>query len=598
MGSLSPSDRPTERAIMPARLIDVGHSEDPAQTRLIVCKEKGGVLPYMTLSHRWPLGRQAQTLVKLTKNTLQTMKMELPVSSLNIKFQQAILVTRRLGMKYLWIDALCILQDDNQEWANESLKMGEIYKNAVCNIAAGGDFDPTAGLFRVRNPVHVRPLKIDLKWDFNVPLDTFKQPTFLRGQYYVIEAGFISNNILNEPINSRAWVLQERLLSPRILYFGTHQVFWKDNDGYKCESFPQGFPRTKDVNLASAQSDRLVPDGLVPDGPYTTTRESLPHESRSLVEQRNRIYEEWNRLVILYSRCDLTRSSDKLIALSGLSRQFGLFLDPEKYCAGLWESTMPRSLLWRTKNGRKADGTFSARLAVSSLPSWSWASVNGEIEPHDFRGTDEEIRVSNLEVYTVLLPDEDTSASRDCLRIRLRGRLLPMEKAQWYDWKEESLWMPHSSRVCPRIRGFTGEIARCSIDDREQFLRRWDDRIFRAIMLLRFFLMLLYAVLVIVIGNKIVDRVSLTCISIPLIPLGCLLINDRFVAHVGKYRYYKSPGVFLLPVSETRWDTEGLVVQSGEMAGEYNRIGHFIQSYNSSLRRLCKELNQQVLVLV
>ena len=568
---------------IPTRLIDVGSSESLPVPRLVVCNQRGGNLRFMTLSYRWPVGSQAQSLVTLTKASLDRFKEQLPLSSLLVTFQEAFQVTRKLGIKYLWIDALCILQDDSLDWSRESFNMGRIYKNAICNIAAGGDFHPDIGIFRLRDPARVRPLKVDVNWDFEVKVRMFDDYEFLQGPYYILGSRFIQDNILNEPINGRAWVLQERLLSSRILYFGTDQVFWKDIAGFKCESFPLGIPKSR--NAYRSQTNEVNPEGR-----YLG---SYPYDYfRNPVEQREKTYEEWDRVINLYSRCDITRASDKLIALSGLARQFEALLEGDKYHAGMWESTLPRSLLWRTKNGRKADGTPSSRLDISTIPSWSWASVKGVIEPEKLRYRDEDSQITILAIIKAPTSINDSQGAVDCPRIRLRGRLLSMEYARWNEWRDDDWNLYHKSQVVTRIGWIVGPIATCSIDDRERFLSRWDDCILRAIIRSRILFMLLYAIFMMVRGQDLFSIVALTLSN-------TYLINFLFVQWIGTFLCYKSPDIYLLPVKEDTFNIEGLVLEAGEVAGEYRRIGHFERQYSKEdFLKMFEPIEPEELILI
>ena len=571
----------SERTMLPTRLIDVGDFSSLRKPHLVLCHRNGTSLPYLTLSHRWPSGAYVQSLTKLTRNSLEAWREELPLSALHITFQEAIGITRNLGVRYLWIDALCILQDDSEDWSSESSKMGQIYKNAICNIAVGGDFHPTTGIFRARDPAHVRPLKVDIKWNAGVMVGLSQEQERSEGPYYVFKSRFMEDHILNEPINMRAWVLQERLLSPRVLYFGTHQIFWKDSRGFRCETFPNGIP-------GSYQSDRPESDEFDPVSRYMG-RYELEDRSHSHPD----IYKDWNRLITLYSRCDLTRPSDKLIALSGLAQKFESVLDGARYHAGLWENTLPRSLLWQTKKGRKANGTPTCRFDSPNLPSWSWLSVNGEIEPDDLHEAGGRILVSALATSSDSSSVADSLRPGYCPRISLRGRLFCMKYARWNEWLGDLVSRSHSSQVAARIGVGNFLEAVCSIDDPKLFMARWDDRTLRAVIRSKFFVMILDTVFVVIACRKNLLSMLVGVSS------NIFLIHLLFVHLLGIFLCYKSSGIFLLPMKDASLNIEGLVVTTAERAGEYYRIGHFsIRKTHEEYCKLLEALEEQEIILI
>jgi hypothetical protein len=105
-----------------------------------------GIHDYVTLSHCWGT---VETL-KLMKSNVQALSSTIPLHSLCKTFQDAVLVTSLLGYKYLWIDSMCIIQDNEDDWRKESALMSEVYSNAVVNLAATDAKDGSVGLFHQR----------------------------------------------------------------------------------------------------------------------------------------------------------------------------------------------------------------------------------------------------------------------------------------------------------------------------------------------------------------------------------------------------------------------------------------------------------------
>lgn len=139
---------PATTSIYPTRLIDVGeHGVD--NLRLIETAATFASGGYVTLSHCWG----SETFLTLQTNNIDAMKSGIQISLLNQTFQDAIEVTRRMVFRYLWIDSLCIIQNepDLADWERESVRMGDYYSNAFCNIAATASTSDAKGLRRARD---------------------------------------------------------------------------------------------------------------------------------------------------------------------------------------------------------------------------------------------------------------------------------------------------------------------------------------------------------------------------------------------------------------------------------------------------------------
>lgn len=150
-GAVPGHSRTISDGILPARLIHVGPFDGSVEPHISECQDEWNGAPYMTLSHRWPSPEQEQIygrILRLTKTTLAAMRTKCCLRELTPTFRDAILVAREMELQYLWIDCLCIIQDDHQDKKREISKMGQIYKNALCNIAAAEEYHPKHGLFK------------------------------------------------------------------------------------------------------------------------------------------------------------------------------------------------------------------------------------------------------------------------------------------------------------------------------------------------------------------------------------------------------------------------------------------------------------------
>ena len=117
---------------MPSRLLYVGSQIDPWCLRL---DARPTLKPYIALSHCWG---DVSAIFTTTKATFEDRLLEIPWSKLPKSFQDAISITRAIHVEYLWIDSLCIIQDDSEDWKAESVKMAEVYSGAYLTIFSNG----------------------------------------------------------------------------------------------------------------------------------------------------------------------------------------------------------------------------------------------------------------------------------------------------------------------------------------------------------------------------------------------------------------------------------------------------------------------------
>lgn len=307
----------------------------PPATRLSLkgAKDLSAGDPYFTLSHCWG----GTVPLRLLRENMSSMERNIPLDHLPKTFQDAVIVTQKLGVRYLWIDSLCIVQDDADDWQHESALMIDVYRNATCNISAAASSNSSEGLFLDRDSTLAEPIKANFRTDRTgfVPHDFWPEYIWTWG----LETG---------PLMSRGWVLQERTLSRRNLHFRRDQVVWECRSDATCETFPCRLP-FKEIPRPLKHKFSQVLFG----------------DERSMRE----VMEAWDRTVSKYTALNLTCATDKLIALGGLAKTFSSLLWP-RYLAGLWLKNLAYQLCWRGKRDQAT--TFVA-------PSWSWASTRGQV---------------------------------------------------------------------------------------------------------------------------------------------------------------------------------------------------------------------------
>ena len=240
----------------PTRLLDLG-SPDDTTIKLIETKDCNPMGPYIALSYCWGTSRMT-VLVESSDHSdergvsvsIQTLKQGVDQSSLPQTFQDAIHASRKFNVRYLWIDALCILQDSEGDWHAEAVMMPQVYSNSFLTLAADASFDSDGGLFRERDSTLVKPVIVRPNWEGADGKE-----------FAVIPKEFWRHNIADSPLNQRAWVLQERYLSPRVLHFGGTQVLWECRMRDCCESFPNGLPKVVETQHTNFKRIDLDIDG-------------------------------------------------------------------------------------------------------------------------------------------------------------------------------------------------------------------------------------------------------------------------------------------------------------------------------------------------
>lgn len=224
------------------------------------------------------------------------------ISALPHTFRDAIHVINALGVHFLWIDALCILQDSVADWQHESSSMGKVYQGALYNIAATAASNSHEGCFRERSGSLVQPVTIQSNW-----LD---HPN---GDYHIYDKCFKFNDLDLAPLLCRPWIVQERFIAQRVLHFGARQLFWECHELSACETYPHRLlPTMKDLRGGPKRSDPRV------------------HNLRS----PKYVPDLWTIIIKEYSDCHLTREEDKLIALSSVAKELQK-ISNDQYLAGL-----------------------------------------------------------------------------------------------------------------------------------------------------------------------------------------------------------------------------------------------------------------------
>ncbi|KAF2436003.1 HET-domain-containing protein, partial [Tothia fuscella] len=330
---------------LPTRVIDISlvfAGQDP-----FLLESNGLQANYLALSHRWG----GANVLRTTKVNIESHKQSIPIKFLSKTFIDAIYLAAYLGFSYLWIDSICIIQDSPEDWHRESTAMADIYRKAWLTISAACTSSSDTGL------VQARPTAIDIKMPYRRDDDQ------IDGWYYLSTRDVKSFRVevIEGHLNKRAWTMQERLLSNRVLHFGGTQCFWDCSSTIKEEKGIWN-GRRHDFRFGDWTQRRSFLDP-----PFSNS--DTPVDSNLSAE-----HSIWHRVIEQYTRRELTYPNDRLAAIAGLANAFANHNDDE-YLAGLWRRDLPHGLLWA--KGYKCEELQVPKTNLA--PSWSWASMDGII---------------------------------------------------------------------------------------------------------------------------------------------------------------------------------------------------------------------------
>lgn len=246
-------------------------------------------------------------------------------------FIDAVTITRRLGLRYLWIDSLCICQDDTEDWARESGLMADVYSNAHVVIAANRSTDCTGGCFHERAPREEARIQ--------VPIMGSMEYIHMTRLFPSDHCDWPDDSFSTEPLSERGWALQERIMAQRTLHYNNRQLYFECFHGLEAE-----------------------------DGYIQSVTKSYRYQHLSTPEPP--IW-KWYCLVEEFGKRKLSRARDKLPAMSGLAKKFQEAIGAD-YVAGLWSNELVHGMAWQCCGERTP-----ASLEEYTGPSWSWASYGG-----------------------------------------------------------------------------------------------------------------------------------------------------------------------------------------------------------------------------
>jgi hypothetical protein len=422
--------RKTQPTRLPKRVLDCGTADD---TRIYLREagdDKFG--RFTALSYVWG-GAQPLTTVK---DNLAVHRNGIELCSMPKTIRDAILVTRGLNLRYLWVDALCIVQDSAQDMIEQLACMNVYYRDAFCVIAASASSRVANGFinFRMQSSdpaaqeenLEVAETRIGVP--FAGPAGESGVLTLSSKRPYVYHA-------TREPLATRAWVLQERLLSRRCLLFPSTGGF-----ALQCD---RGEQFAGDLTYAcdNAKGRERMLFRQEPSICWAIRRmdatENPEEHSFTPIQESHDVCQAWRFMVESYSSMKLSVSEDRPIAIAALAEEYearysfllGGSTKGSEYLAGHWSDDFLESLMWSVAGAKNVRPAYRA-------PSWSWLSVDGAVNFRCHHAVEDEY----LRIIDISLTPREPSLTYGALRdgfMKVQGSLI---RALWHDEPEEVLF--------------------------------------------------------------------------------------------------------------------------------------------------------------
>lgn len=334
----------------PTRLVYVGDRRLGYLPRLVWSQYLPEDVRYAALSYCW--GPPSNMHLITTTDTLNDRLRGISWDEIPRTFCDAFLVARMLGLDYIWIDALCIIQFDVRDWEIEAAKMGDIYRRAQITLVAASSRSTNDGFLRRMPPRE--SVRVPYQSSIHKPIG---------GQYYLTfsERGYteeFGKDVEESMWNGRGWTFQERQLSRRVLFFGERQFYFECRMHRQLEDYESPLHRS----LALYKHMQNTDDWDV-------------------------LHMSWRRIVEEFSAREFTYDKDRLPALSGLAREIISKAAPgtgqrHEYLAGLWRSSLEIDLMWISEAGQEEGAEYwdeVPRFTSLRSPTWSWFSLPSRV---------------------------------------------------------------------------------------------------------------------------------------------------------------------------------------------------------------------------
>jgi len=350
--------RNRETSFLPTRLIDV---RDENKVRLVA----GSVISsstcdtprYAALSYCWGPGYHAQYQLKTTRDNIDAHFTEIPIDQSPPLLRDAIYATRELGVSFLWVDSLCIIQGDREDWVREAGTMHKVYGGAYITICPTLSKSCMRGFLRREAPSITLPY-LSASGE---PVGTYNiryQRSWLWKMYYSVASDPFTQDLIAGSWVRRGWTFQEAALSSRMVLFGATAAHFQCRKSRVTEG--EGYETPVEIGELA----------LFPLLPSTLTKQNMGSA--------------WRHIISAFSGRSFTQPTDAILALAGLAHHFHSFQtgadDELVYCSGMWLHHLHEQLLWRCTvyDGcpwplwRCVLDPQTPERVQTFAPSWSW----------------------------------------------------------------------------------------------------------------------------------------------------------------------------------------------------------------------------------
>jgi hypothetical protein len=453
---------------------------------------------YATLSHCWGTAvSNVHYQARLLKHNIRDRKRGMDINTLPTTFRDALQFAARFPyVGFIWIDTLCIIQDDEADWLEQSARMGDIYKDAFINISATAATNSGEGLSFSRRPellfenevvlnigglpgaatssvprmstehsVELENISFGVGGNKAVAIssqdEAFQKPDHgILRRCTILDISVWTDRVDKAPVNQRGWVIQERLMAPRVLHFCRDRVAWECREFEAAEGLPEGTPNyiataesIQECNRFKALED-IIEGRRLRHSHLQGYDDPDPHLQPTVYS-----LELWHRIVELYCKTALTDPKDRLIALAGIARSVSKKIEASikplyegsagsttpalpRYIAGIFSFCIVSQLLWYIDPlyDSMEDSLRYMTTAASSYcaPSFSWACITA-IGIRFAEITDQDLLITIESASVIPAKGSDEFGLLEAAHIVLLGKLrkaVLLEKPRGrYGWR-------------------------------------------------------------------------------------------------------------------------------------------------------------------
>lgn len=311
--------------------------------------------------------RGKNQLVELLRENIDQFKVSIDIDTLHRTSRDAVNMTRALNVEYLWIDSLCIIQDDKSATEREIIRMHAVYSGSTLNLLADFASDCDGGFFGGEQPSG------DIAAVTIVPRGyAYEQVLEHSVAYIALADGWAWTALREGPTARRAWCVQERMLAPRMVQFTRTQALWQCKSGIASELFPRGSLWSNSSGVRDGMKGPAEPFHLYESDGQAGSVDKIIED----LVGSDQVSEHWNSFVGYYSQSALTFEEDRYSAMAGVIGRI-LHQKPEftrDYIVGTWRQHLPVSLAWQRLRRSKL-----SRIPRGRKPTWSWSALEGEV---------------------------------------------------------------------------------------------------------------------------------------------------------------------------------------------------------------------------